>query len=53
MPEKYWDKARGEWRESKPIPYQGWKARLEQWLRARKLKRLADILADWDERKLG
>lgn len=53
--EQYWDKARGEyrWREAKPVPYQGWKARLEHWLRAKGMKRLANLMAVWDERGLG
>lgn len=53
MPDMYWDKGRGEWRTMKPEPYSGWKARLEQWFRAKKMKRLANLMAAWDERGLG
>lgn len=53
MPEHYWDKARGEWRVAKSIPNTGWKAKTEQWLRKKGFKRLANLMAAWDERGLG
>lgn len=53
MPDMYWDKARGEWRRSKPVGPQGWKARLEHWFRKKGMLRLANFMGDWDERGLG
>lgn len=43
----------GTWSDAEPIPYIGWKARLEQRLRRRGLTRLANLMARWDERGLG
>lgn len=37
----------------KPLPYYGWKAKLESKLRRRGFNRMANILAWWDERGLG
>lgn len=43
----------GSWSEATPLPYQGRVARTEDWLRRRGFRRLALVLARWDERKLG
>lgn len=44
----------GSWSPAEPIGPQGWKARLEFWLRARKrMPRLVAFLTRWDERGLG
>lgn len=53
MPNYYWHAPSGEYRPSKPIPYAGWKARLEQWFRSKGFKKLANFMGDWDERGLG
>jgi hypothetical protein len=36
-----------------PLPYYGWKAKLETKLRRHGFNRIANILARWDERGLG
>jgi hypothetical protein len=43
----------GSWTPATPIPLQGWKAKLEQRLRRRGFRRLANLLGAWDERGLG
>ena len=43
----------GSWEPAEPMPFQGWKARLEQWCRRHRLTRPANLLARWDERGLG
>ena len=43
----------GSWGSAKPLPYIGWKARLEQRLRARGMSKAANFMAAWDERGLG
>lgn len=43
----------GSWSDAKPLPYIGWKARLEQWFRRPRSTRIANLLAAWDERGLG
>lgn len=40
----------GSWSPATPLPYVGWKARLEERLRRRGFSRLANVLAAWDER---
>lgn len=43
----------GSWSPAEPLPMQGWKARAEERVRRRGFKRLANLLARWDERGLG
>lgn len=43
----------GSWGPAEPLPYIGWKARLEQWFARRGWNRLAGFMASWDERGLG
>lgn len=45
----------GSWSPAEPLPFIGWKARLEQWCRRRhgRWVVLANLLARWDERGLG
>lgn len=43
----------GSWSPATPLPYLGRTARLEARLRARGWHRLANLLAAWDERRLG
>jgi hypothetical protein len=35
-----------------PLPYTGWKAKLEDWCRKKGLRRFTNFLAAWDERGL-
>lgn len=44
---------RSDGRPAEPLPYKGWKARLEQWAKRRNMRRLARFMATWDERGLG
>ena len=43
----------GSWSPAEPLPYLGWKARLEQRFRRGGRRRAANMMAAWDERKLG
>lgn len=43
----------GTWSEAEPLPFYGWKAKLEQRFRKRGWKKPANFLARWDERGLG
>lgn len=43
----------GSWSDAEPLPYTGWKARLEDRLRGLGWTRLPNLLARWDERGLG
>lgn len=52
-PEPMTQRADGSWVPAEPLPYIGWKARLEQRCRRRGLTWLANLLAAWDERGLG
>lgn len=42
----------GTWSEATPLPWMGWKAKTENWLRQRGFRRLPNFLAWWDERGL-
>lgn len=39
----------GSWTPATPLPYLGWKARMEERLRKRGHRRLANFFAAWDE----
>lgn len=43
----------GSWSEATPLPFYGWKARTEQWLRRRGFERATRVMGAWDERGLG
>lgn len=43
----------GSWGPAEPMGMIGWKAKLEERLRRRGFKRLANFFARWDERGLG
>jgi hypothetical protein len=43
----------GSYEPAEPVPYYGWKARCEQWCLRHKMRRMANMLARWDERGLG
>lgn len=49
MPEIY----RADGKPAEPMPYKGWKARLEQWFLRRGMTRLGHFMGRWDERGLG
>lgn len=42
----------GTWAPAEPLPWLGWKAKLEAKARRRGFRRLAAFLAAWDERGL-
>ena len=48
-----YDPVTGRWTEAVPLPMQGVVARVEERLRARGWRRVAGLLARWDERNLG
>lgn len=43
----------GSWVPAEPLPWMGWKARVEQWFRRHGFARLASLMGAWDERGLG
>ena len=43
----------GQWVEAEPLPYMGWKAKLEQVFLMWGMPTFASWMARWDERKLG
>lgn len=43
----------GTWSEAEPLPFLGWKAKVEQWCRMWNFNRTANFFAWLDERKLG
>jgi hypothetical protein len=43
----------GSWEEAEPLPYLGWKAKLENRLRNVGFIKIANFLARLDERSLG
>jgi hypothetical protein len=53
MPIHTWNSFTGEWEEKKPLPAEGWKARLEWWFHSKSMDRLAKFMGSWDERGLG
>lgn len=45
--------SRSDGRPVQPLPYIGWKARLEQWLHRHGRHRAGRLMGRWDERGLG
>lgn len=43
----------GSWGPAEPIPFIGWKAKIEQWSRRHGFNRIASFFGAWDERGLG
>jgi hypothetical protein len=43
----------GAWVPAEPLPYLGWKAKVEQWVLRHGMTRLGRFMGRWDERGLG
>lgn len=43
----------GSFSPAEPLSMIGWKAKLEEFFRRMRLKKLANVMASWDERGLG